>query len=111
MIESELEKGFEDLSASRVVAMLLNSGKQDARERGMGLFGSHETKWGSWRPYLIEDVALLTLCEDFRSLIRDHRMETATASPSQILADNKTIEAKASAKAGEVMDAVRGKGV
>ena len=83
MIESELEKGFEDLSGVRAWAIAKRMG-QEGQFNILQMYGNHETRWGVWRPYLIEDEELLNVCEEYRSLIRELRVASATLRPEEI---------------------------
>ena len=80
MIEAELEKGFEDLSALRAFLMVAPF-PRDPIARGdlaikfSQLFVTHEQKFGAWRPYLLQEREIEKLCEEYRQQIRDLRIE------------------------------------
>ncbi len=113
MITNELEKGFEDLSAVRTLAMAIRLVPKDRYEtdvRTLALYSSHEQKWGVWRPYLVEDDKLLELCEEYRTLIRDLRIAGPSLGPDEINERERQVEAEMSSKAREITNALRTRG-
>ena len=114
MIENELEKGFEDLSTVRVMAVADRFGQP--RLNSMQSIGEHESRWGVWRPYLIEDEELLELCEEYRTLIRELRVAAFVSDPDfELSADEidereKEVGAAMSSKAREIATAMNKRG-
>jgi len=109
MIESELEKGFEDLSTVRAycIALRLATNQQFDAPRA---YARNEIKWGTWRPYLIEDQRLLEQCEQYRGLIRDLRVSIASLPLAQLEASAKRAESQMLTESKTIVDTMNGLG-
>ncbi len=77
----------------------------------MNNFAANEQKWGIWRPYLIEDDQLETLCDAYRTLIRDLRISVMSSqAPSTNHTQLQKVEADMRLKSREIVSVLNKKG-